>query len=491
MNPLLRDNSRGTHPYHISFSQLMLLVLSPILKSSHSFVLIRYTLHRNTNKSARFKNIRNYFQLNDSHRNSNNTTKTYWFNNILNNNMKKEETVPTKRQDEIIDDYEDDECCILIDEFGCEAVENTKITSYKTVEDCEVSINSCVRLQNQPDLADLSTKDISEDEVWNVIKEVRSKMGQVKNANLYERTWERVDDSSNEIPDEKTFSVMQLNTLAEGLSCGPNSITPFSSSSPTRNKAKNCYGGFINVPQPELCLDFNLRRWRLIELILSQKADLLALQEVDRYYGFFKPILEAFGYESIFIPKPLSPGVNLGWYSDGTALFWNKDFKLTKKKMSGFECGSQVYLIALLKHIPTGKEVIVSATHLKAGSDGEEIRSFQAKELIKEVHSFHPNDAPIIIMGDFNSEPTAECIQTTLQTFTSAYPFLGEYDYTTWKIRDCGVTKRISDYIFYEKEQGVECTHLLSMPQELEDSFLPGFRHPSDHLNIAAKFRFL
>merc|ERR1719343_543233 len=368
---ILTLTNRGTH--FIVFSQLMLLV--PFLRSSKSFVLIRYTI-RNTNKS-RFQNIKNYFQLNDSNRN--NTTKTSWFSNILNNNMKKETVISHDIKDEIIDDYEDDEYCILIDEFGCEAVQNTKITSYKTVEDCEVSINSCVRLQNKPDLDDLSCKEISEDEVWNVINEVKCKLGQVKNADLYERRWERVDkNEANDIQDEKTFSVMQLNTLAEGLSCGPNSMTPFSSSSPTKNKAKNCYGGFTNVPQPELCLDFNLRRWRLIELILSQNTDLLALQEVDRYYGFFKPILEAFGYESIFIPKPLSPGVNLGWYSDGAALFWKKDFRCIKKKMSGFECGSQVFLIALLKHILTGKEVVVAATHLKAGVDGEEIRSLQA-----------------------------------------------------------------------------------------------------------------
>ncbi len=38
----------------------------------------------------------------------------------------------------------------------------------------------------------------------------------------------------------------------------------------------------------------------------------------------------------------------------------------------------------------------------------------------------------------------------------------------------------------------MRCTHFLSVPEgeEVEEGGFPGFRYPSDHLLIAAKFRY-
>ena len=41
-------------------------------------------------------------------------------------------------------------------------------------------------------------------------------------------------------------------------------------------------------------------------------TDIVAMEEVDRYKGFFSPMLKLFGYESFFAPKSRSPCLPLG-----------------------------------------------------------------------------------------------------------------------------------------------------------------------------------
>ena len=55
------------------------------------------------------------------------------------------------------------------------------------------------------------------------------------------------------------FTVLQFNLLAEGLSSGPPAVPPFDDASKT-----GTFGGFDAVPAPEVCLDFNLRKWRYV-----------------------------------------------------------------------------------------------------------------------------------------------------------------------------------------------------------------------------------
>ena len=69
-----------------------------------------------------------------------------------------------------------------------------------------------------------------------------------------------------------SFTIMQFNTLAEGLSSGPEAPTPFAG-----EKGGN-YGGFDAVDRE--CLDWSRRRLRLVEEVLRYKPDILALEEV-------------------------------------------------------------------------------------------------------------------------------------------------------------------------------------------------------------------
>jgi len=77
--------------------------------------------------------------------------------------------------------------------------------------------------------------------------------------------------------------------------------------------------------------------------------------------------------------------------------------------------------------------------------------------------------------------------------FTSAYKALNgeEPTYTTWKKRKGGEDKHTIDYIFYQRNKGVEVISVLEIPGEKTinpQTLLPGWEYPSDHLAIMAEF---
>lgn len=349
---------------------------------------------------------------------------------------------------------------------------------------------------------------------------------------LYERKWESIqntcyqEENATQIPLEvnaNSFSVLQFNMLAEGLSSGNNVPRPFEKCKEVTNlsSAKSVYGGFTSIPYPEILLDFQLRRWRLMEVLLGffnqLHFDVIACEEMDRFHGFFEPLMKVAGYKGLFVPKASSPCTKFGFYSDGCALFWKSDvFEFVDSEHGVYNDSSQVYLLCILRHIKTKQLVLFAVTHLKAGKDdeNEKKRCFQTRMLLDKIKSFKSSkgndfkgDFPTIVMGDFNSDPREDnsCIkhiasEDTPIPFKSVYELnsdrtITKYIYTTLKIRGDNVSKRSIDYIFYnagDKEDNMKCTHRLSIPNEhdLEPTFLPGFKYPSDHFAIGAKFLF-
>ena len=379
---------------------------------------------------------------------------------------------------------------------------------------------SCIRLETKPDPC---LKNIeSTEKVLKKIKEVRAFQGQYRNAHLYPRRWICTDNPSNKEPKLTSstpyeFTMMQFNALAEGLSSGPNVTPPLTveNDRKTNEMRDNTFGGFSDLPNPEISLDFTLRRWRIIEVLLGVQIDesieylpkegyfdIMSIQEMDRYYGFFQPILHMFGYESIFVPKQKSPGIKYGWYSDGCALFWKKSsFRLVKEARKSFDVGNQVYIIATLQHLKSSQEIAVATTHLKAQKNiqNEKIRTCQAQQLMQNLLDENKDNIPIILAGDFNSEPYSPentCIKAVMsQHFSSAYNLNRNDFFTTWKTRGDHTVRRVIDYIFHNCNtvEEMEVTQVLNIPEEdtMEDNKLPGFRFPSDHLSIGAKFRIL
>jgi mRNA deadenylase 3'-5' endonuclease subunit Ccr4 len=423
-------------------------------------------------------------------------------------------------------------------------------------------------------------------QVWQHIVNVREEQAQYGYghgcADLYPRTWNRVPHSrtgdmgvTSTAPSPRVsfnISVAQFNTLAEGLSAGPDVSPPFRDESGAPGEAsraadkgevqpdKSVYGGFTHLPHPKISLDFSLRRWRLLEVLLGSPSstsdavhegedddtsetllsqlpfDLIAMEEVDRYHGFFAPILRLLDYQGIFCPKPSSPGVKMGWYSDGCCMFWKKSvFTLVSEHRGQYPESNQVYLLAALRHKQTAQDIVVAVTHLKAQQNqaNELVRCRQADALREQIdqmiasvqnnNSQRKNDPssslpdiPVLILGDFNADPPSKgAVDASSSTedsaigrmllhhtrdpsnmsishnYRSSYPIddLSTF-YTTWKARGTSTVRRVIDYIFYTSET-LECTATLKTPDDgdLEATRLPGLRYPSDHMMIAAQFR--
>ena len=128
---------------------------------------------------------------------------------------------------------------------------------------------------------------------------------------------------------------------------------------------------------------------------------------------------------------------------------------------------------------------------------------------------------PTLIVGDFNTDPvdTPRLKVTTVPAILaskelhpplrSAYPLPRKCDeaFTTWKVRGASAVKHVIDFIFHngnngtdresssngvseDAPNGLRLTDTLAVPvdADVEPTRLPGFRYPSDHVMIAARF---
>ena len=323
-------------------------------------------------------------------------------------------------------EQEEEECpidappgfCSKYDDFGsavfetdADALADLACAANETESSVSAASMPCIRLQATPDacLRGINTAADVEEK----IRQVREHMGQYRFSDLYTRRWMPHPSSDNAFNSttDHTISVMQFNTLAEGLSSGASEPLPFGKSKEHRKDDGAGFGGFTALTYPEVCLDYANRRWRILEVLLGKYCkeqtikelsssdddgsgsiasscpfDIIGMEEVDRFGGFFAPALSLFGYQGIFNAKPRAPGVQLGFYSDGCALFWKADkFDLVDKARRSFRVGTQVYLLATLRHKASGRAIVVAVTHLKASKSEENarIRSLQSQELLE------------------------------------------------------------------------------------------------------------
>lgn len=419
----------------------------------------------------------------------------------------------------------------IVDDFGSKAL-------VSEINGDDGNIFQFIRLEKEPDsqtLHDISSKE----RIIQKINQVRDEQKHYGRSDLYGREWESCHPNDEECNHDeiansssnarmitnKSITVMQFNTLAEGLSSG-SSQCPFKDDKGLLDQRDPTgYGGFTSLQNPFITLDFERRKWRLVEVLfgtnLDTLYDVIAMEEVDRYRGFFRPLMNQFGYESIFVPKKNSPGVRMGWYSDGCVLAWKScTFDLIHERSGDYTVGNQVYIIAALRHRVSQKYIVVAVTHLKAQQSdiNEAVRCRQVDELLTAIDdevmrlrnvTSDEQQAQIIILGDFNADPPSTTVDmngsaiqkllswnnpTMGMTYRSAYTIDDPMNdmFTTWKIRGTKVSKRIIDYIFYAGSS-LRCVATLKTirSEDIEDSKLPGLRYPSDHLHIAAKFELL
>ncbi|KAF2892734.1 hypothetical protein ILUMI_13440 [Ignelater luminosus] len=261
---------------------------------------------------------------------------------------------------------------------------------------------------------------------------------------------------------------------------------------------------------PDEALDWNFRRYRIVEEIVQYCPDVICLQEVD-HFNFLKHVLGTQGYSGMFFPKPDSPCFYIEGNNgpDGCAIFYRKNkFELVKTENKILEIwrvqSNQVALLAVLRIRETGQEICITTTHLKArqGALLSTLRNEQGKDLLQFI-SNHCDNRPIILCGDFNAEPTEPVYSTILSNqlfaFSSAYAGSqedvsnsadGEPLYTTWKIREEGEVCHTIDYVFYSKN-AMDVEAVLDFPssEDIGEDRVPSFLYPSDHFSLVCDFR--
>ena len=154
-------------------------------------------------------------------------------------------------------------------------------------------------------------------------------------------------------------------------------------------------------------------------LLQKVKTDFICLQEVDTYNEQFNDILQANGYESIFVKRPRL------YSSDGSVLAWKKlSWDMVQLKQIDFNSHpyaqkysdffrNNVVIIGMFEHKATSKKVVVATAHFFWNPEYEYVKFGQACMLIDIVTQFYLDqpEVPILICGDFNSLPDSNVIR--------------------------------------------------------------------------------
>ncbi|XP_029918291.1 nocturnin isoform X2 [Myripristis murdjan] len=293
-----------------------------------------------------------------------------------------------------------------------------------------------------------------------------------------------------------SIRVMQWNILAQALGEGKD--------------------GFIRCPLD--ALNWQERKYLILEEILTYRPDILCLQEVDHYYDTFQPIMAGLGYHCSFLAKPWSPCLDVEQNNgpDGCALFYRHSrFSLlatSHLRLSAMMLPTnQVAIVQTLQCRATGQRLCVAVTHLKARSGWERLRSAQGADLLHNLRNITSRGSsgsqseaesgavPLIVCGDFNAEPTEDVYRRFSSSplgLDSAYKLLSsdgqtEPAYTTWKIRPSGESCSTLDYIWYTNDS-LSVETLLDLPTEeqIGPDRLPSYHYPSDHLSLLCDISF-
>ncbi|XP_034546341.1 nocturnin [Notolabrus celidotus] len=290
-----------------------------------------------------------------------------------------------------------------------------------------------------------------------------------------------------------SIRVMQWNILAQALGEGKD--------------------GFIRCPLD--ALNWQERKYLILEEILTYRPDILCLQEVDHYYDTFQPILASLGYHGNFLAKPWSPCLDVEQNNgpDGCALFYRHSrFSLQATahlRLSAMMLPTnQVAIVQTLSCRETGRRLCVAVTHLKARSGWERLRSSQGADLLQSLRSITSprsdseaasGGVPLLVCGDFNAEPSEDVYRRFSSSplgLNSAYKLLSadgqtEPAFTTWKIRPSGESCSTLDYIWYSHDAlSVDCLLDIPTEEQIGPDRLPSYHYPSDHLSLLCDVSF-
>lgn len=292
---------------------------------------------------------------------------------------------------------------------------------------------------------------------------------------------------------------------------------------------------------PKWGLAWTYRRLNLLREITQYDADILCLQEcqADHFEEHFSPYFTRMGYNGIFKAKTRESMGRRGKI-DGCATFYRKSM-FHMRESSTVEYNSiahsrtqaqrtlnrclkgNVGLILVLDAVDGSGPIIVANTHLFWDPELTDVKLFQVDAFLQELEMQAQRlgaDVPIIVGGDFNSEPISS-VYDLLSTGTcggrddigddsygvlntcrlqhnihlrSSYSLSGsEPKYTNYTASFVGTL----DYIWYTPET-IVATALMEVPEKrqlfdnAQDSAgvegIPNTQWSSDHIALCTDF---
>ena len=239
------------------------------------------------------------------------------------------------------------------------------------------------------------------------------------------------------------------------------------------------FNSFDRVPD-ELVM-WSYREPLIIQHIIDQDADIVCLEEVDKFNELMAKLGQTYAGKCIMKPDGVM----------GCAILWKHgkvelDGEVQSRSLLDEQGKQQNQIVVYGRFKKDGKHFNVVCTHLKAKRGFEDLRKCQADQCAALLAD---SKELTVVCGDFNDEPNSLCYQS-MKGYDSLFARVldgSEPEFTTFKYRESsGMTKRTIDYVF---TRGVptKVAGFLSMPAESEiDQHManPCKDHPSDHYSL-------
>jgi len=194
--------------------------------------------------------------------------------------------------------------------------------------------------------------------------------------------------------------------------------------------------------EPKGCaVSFEARKYGLLEEILRSGADIVCLQEVDRFHDFFQPQLFPHGYEGYFVPKTKNSKSQTGAATEGQAIF----VRTARLQVERAMCWTSIDL-SQKKWRSTASRW---REHLYSGSCG-----------LEEVYGTKPalQVVPQVVLG------------LLIRPTSSAAPFL----VTNMHLRSFVKQELLPAGMSYTELKHLQLEHFLSAAVETAEQFAPG-----------------
>ena len=165
---------------------------------------------------------------------------------------------------------------------------------------------------------------------------------------------------------------------------------------------------------------------------------------------------------------------------DGTTFWLSEEDSIVSV---GWDASMErICTVGLFEGLENQQQILVLNTHYD--HIGEEARAESSKLILQKIRELNPGDSPVVLMGDFNSEPHDEPIRILTEelqdaAFTTDNYIYGPVGTFTGFTENVIPTRRI-DYIFVKSLTVRSYRHI--------DDRMPNNHYLSDHLPVMIEF---